>query len=168
MGEDIADGSDRSADLLGRLARLAADRGVTVGCAESLTSGAIATRLGAAPEASEWFRGAVVAYSSDVKHRLLRVPEGPVVCEESARAMAYSARELLDADVVVAVTGAGGPDAQDGRPPGTVWLAVADVLSVRAEHLHFEGDPEAVLEQTVLRALEVLVAVVQSGRPHRR
>lgn len=162
MGEDIADGSDRSADLLGRLAWLAADCGVTVGCAESLTSGAIAARLGAAPDAAEWFRGGVVAYSREVKHRLLRVPNGPVVCEASARAMATSARELLGADVVVAVTGAGGPGAQDGRPPGTVWLAVADSASVHAEHHEFDGDPEAVLEHTVLRALEVLVAVVQS------
>ncbi|EME22233.1 CinA family protein [Rhodococcus triatomae] len=157
MGDDIADGSDRSADLLEKLARLAAARGVTVGTAESLTAGAIAARLGAAPDASSWFAGAVVAYSRDVKHGLLGVPEGPVVCEDAACAMASGARDLLGADVVVAVTGAGGPGEQDGQPPGTVWLAVSDPTAVRAERRRFDGDPEAVLEQTVLRALEMLV-----------
>lgn len=165
MRDDIADGTDRSAELLTRLAGLAADRGVTVACAESLTSGAIASRLGAAGHASEWFRGGVVAYSRDVKHRVLHVPEGPVVSEVAARAMADSARTLLDADVAVAVTGVGGPDDQDGQPQGTVWLAVADGMSVQAEHHLFDGDPEVVLEQTVLRALEVLVAVVQLWTP---
>ena len=60
-------------------------------CAESLTSGAIASALGAAENASEWFRGGVVAYASGVKHDLLHVPPGPVVSAPAARAISPAA-----------------------------------------------------------------------------
>ncbi|MDV2476655.1 CinA family protein [Rhodococcus zopfii] len=153
---DVADGTHRSDELIERLADLTADHGYTVGCAESLTSGSIAARLGAGPNSSEWFRGGIVAYSRSVKHGLLKVPEGPVVCEAAARTMAESTARLLGADLVVAVTGAGGPEPQDGRPPGTVCFATTGPDGTRSEERHFDGDPEDVLAQTVRHALTLL------------
>ncbi len=124
--------------------------------AESLTGGRISCLLGASPDSSRWFRGAVVAYARDVKYELLGVPPGPVVSEVSARAMAGRTAELLGADTVIAVTGAGGPDPQDGQDPGTVWFALYDRGTVRAEKLVFTGEPDAVVEQTVEHALALL------------
>ena len=103
------------------------------------------------------FRGGIVAYSRSVKHGLLKVPEGPVVCEAAARAMAEHTARLLDADLVVAVTGAGGPDPQDGRPSGTVCFATTGPGGTRYEERYFEGDPEKVLAKTVRHALTLLV-----------
>lgn len=154
---DVADGTRRSDELIERLADLTSGRGFTVACAESLTSGSLAARLGAGPDSSAWFRGGIVAYSRSVKHGLLEVPEGPVVCEAAARAMAETTARLLDADLVVAVTGAGGPDPQDGRPPGTVCFATTGPDGTRYEEKHFDGEPEDVLAQTVRHALELLV-----------
>ncbi|MFZ2527959.1 MAG: CinA family protein [Rhodococcus sp. (in: high G+C Gram-positive bacteria)] len=154
---DVADGTRRSGELVERLADLTTGRGYTVACAESLTSGSIAARLGAGPNSSAWFRGGIVAYARSVKHGLLEVPDGPVVCEAAARAMADTTARLLDADLVVAVTGVGGPDPQDGRPPGTVCFATTGTGDTRYEEHHFDGDPEDVLAQTVRRALELLV-----------
>ena len=65
-----------------------------VAAAESLTSGRVAAQLGAAPEAAEWFRGGLVAYHDQVKHGLLGVPDGPVVCDRAARQMARGAARL--------------------------------------------------------------------------
>ncbi|MBI3257016.1 MAG: competence/damage-inducible protein A [Actinobacteria bacterium] len=98
------------------------ERGWTLGLAESMTGGLVAMRMTAVPEASTWFRGGVVSYASEVKFDLLEVPQGPVVSEESAAAMASGARKLLDADVGLSVTGVAGPSEQDGQPVGTVWL----------------------------------------------
>ena len=61
-----------------------------------------------------------MAYSRQVKYDLLGVPVGPVVNETAARRMAAAAAELLGADFSVSVTEVGGPEAQDGQPPGTV------------------------------------------------
>src|SRR5204863_6906069 len=61
---------------------------LTLGVAESLTGGLVGARLTNVNGASKFFRGSVVSYDSDVKFDLLGVPEGPVVSEQSACAMA--------------------------------------------------------------------------------
>ena len=101
------------------------EQGLTLAVAESLTGGMIGSRLCDVPGASDVFRGGVISYASDVKFDLLGVPEGPVVTEEAARAMAVGARRVIGADVGIAATGVAGPDEQEGRPPGTVCLAIA-------------------------------------------
>jgi nicotinamide-nucleotide amidase len=144
--------------LAAQVADLARARGRTVAVAESLTGGMVATALAAAEAASEWFRGSLVAYSSEVKHEVLGVPDGPVVSAVAATAMARGARRLLGADVAVAVTGAGGPAAQDGQEPGTVFLAVYDGVDARVQRLDLDGDdPEAVCAAAARSVLEVLV-----------
>ena len=101
------------------------ERGLSLGAAESLTGGMVGSRICDVAGASDVFRGSVVSYASDVKHDVLGVAEGPVVTEDAARAMALGARRVLGADVGIAATGVAGPDAQEGRRPGTVCLAIA-------------------------------------------
>jgi len=132
----------------------------TVGVAESLTGGLLANALARAEGASTWFRGGIVAYSSEVKQGLLAVRPGPVVSPEAAAAMAEQAARLLDADVVVAVTGVGGPDPQDGLPPGTVWLAVTADGTTRTHGHRFAGDPTEVIRRSVVAALEGVLATL--------
>src|SRR3954451_14054851 len=78
--------------------------GRTLAVAESLTGGLLANAFARAPGSGEWVRGGIVAYSSAVKYDMLEVPEGPVVSEAAAVAMARGAGRLLEADVAVAVT----------------------------------------------------------------
>jgi nicotinamide-nucleotide amidase len=142
-----------------RVAELAVQRGLTVAVAESLTGGQVSTALSAAEQASQWYRGAVIAYSTEVKHELLGVPTEEVVHAEAASAMARRTRELLLADVVVALTGAGGPAEQDGREPGTVFLAVDAADHHRVVRLLFDSDdPQEVLGRSTAAALDALVA----------
>ncbi len=107
------------------VARVLATDGLTLGLAESLTGGLAASRLVNVPGASTWFRGSVVTYASEVKFDVLGVPEGPVVSEAAARAMAEGARRVLGADVGLSVTGVAGPTEQDGQPVGTVFVGLA-------------------------------------------
>lgn len=144
-------------DKINRLARAAQEAGTTIAVAESLTSGALASALGAGPDAAEWFRGGVVAYSSEVKHDLLAVPPGPVVSRQAVEAMAGRTAELLGATVAVAVSGVGGPEREDGQPVGTVWFAVRRGTETNSGSQQFEGDPADVVEQTVDHALGLLL-----------
>jgi len=139
-----------------RIADSAQEAGARIAVAESLTSGAIASALGAAPGAADWFGGGIVAYGSDIKHDLLRVAPGPVVCASAAEEMSRAVREMFKATIAVAVTGAGGPAGQDDRPAGTVFIAVASGSGVATSEFHFDGDPEQVVEQTVGHALRLL------------
>jgi len=140
-----------------QVAELAVARERTVAVAESLTGGMIASALAQAEQASEWFRGSLVAYSSEVKHEVLDVPPGPVVSAEAARAMAARVRDMLMADVAVAITGAGGPSAQDGQDPGTVFLAVDVADGGHVERLGLSGEPETICALATLVALDALV-----------
>ena len=101
-----------------RIAKLAGERKVRVVTSESLTSGTVATRLGAGPNAADWFGGGIVAYQEPVKFDVLGVEEGPVVTEDCARQMATGARDLLGADVAVSCTGVGGPEPSEGKAGG--------------------------------------------------
>jgi len=146
-----------SDEHVGRIAELAGKQELTVATAESLTSGLIATKLGAGPSASQWFRGTVVAYQEPVKFDVLGVPEGPVVTAECAEQMVRGVVKLLGADAGVSVTGVGGPDPEEGEEPGTVYVGVLvrDVLVVH--RLDLAGDdPERILEETAERSLRYL------------
>ena len=139
------------------VASLLVARGLTLAVAESLTGGLVAARLVNVPGASAWFRGGVVAYASDVKHSLLDVPEGPVVSETAAAAMASGVRSVLGADVGLGVTGVAGPDSQDGEPPGTVFMAIAGLdEKPLVTRVTLPGDRERVRQFTCISLLDLL------------
>jgi len=150
-----------------QLARAAADAGISVAVAESLTGGQLSSQLARLPDASEWYRGSVVAYAAAVKHELLGVPDVPVVSKPSAEAMAEGAARVLGADVAIAVTGEGGPEPQDDVPVGTVWMAIFDRGSVRSRHLQIDGDPHDVVRGTCDAAVGWLTEHLVSRAPAR-
>jgi nicotinamide-nucleotide amidase len=150
-------------DPVERIADLAAQRKVRVVTAESLTSGEVATRLGAGPNAADWFGGGIVAYQEPVKFDVLGVDEGPVVTETCARQMAQGARKLLDAGLAVSCTGVGGPDPSEGKPAGTVFVAAATDGDVVVREHRFEGSPEEVLDQTASSCLELVEELLSRG-----
>jgi len=132
-------------------------RGLSLGLAESLTGGLVASRLVGVEGASEWFRGCIVSYASEVKHQVLGVPAGPVVSDPAARAMAEGARRVLGADVGLALTGVAGPEEQDGRPPGTVFVGLAlPGHDAEAIEIHLPGDRERVRQYAAISALDFL------------
>jgi nicotinamide-nucleotide amidase len=134
--------------------RLLAERGLSLGLAESVTGGLIASRIVAVPGASRWFRGSIVAYDPAVKRELLGVAEGPVVTAEAAQAMALGARRALGADVGLGVTGVAGPEPAEGEAPGTVWCSQAGPGEVvRTSRLQLSGDRERVREYAAISVL---------------
>ena len=134
-----------------------AARGWTLGLAESVTGGLMASRLTDVAGVSEVFRGSVVSYASEVKFHLLDVPEGPVVSADCARAMAAGARRVLESDIGLAVTGVAGPAEQDGQPVGTVFigLAVGD-REPEAVEVRLPGERRTIRELAAISALDLL------------
>jgi nicotinamide-nucleotide amidase len=142
-------------DTAEEIAELARKAGLSIAAAESLTGGLLIARFAAAPDASTWFRGGVVAYNSEVKRDVLGVPPGPVVNERAATAMAVGVARLVGADVAVSTTGVGGPDEEEGQPPGTVWIALAwGGRSSGAWPYRFDGDPAEICRQSCDAALD--------------
>ena len=146
------------------IAALLLERGMTLGLAESLTGGLIASRLVAVEGASSWFRGAIVSYATQVKHDLLGVPAGPVVSAAAAVAMAEGAARQLGSDVGLSVTGVAGPTTQDDQPAGTVFVGMA--LPGRPPEtfeLHLPGDRPRVRSYAAISALDTLRRALRSS-----
>jgi nicotinamide-nucleotide amidase len=136
--------------------KLLVQAGWTLGVAESLTGGLVGSRLSEVPGASDWFRGAIVAYASDVKRKLLGVGDGPVVSQTAAEEMALGAASTLGADVGIALTGVAGPTEQEGQPVGTVWIGLAVEGVSEARLFQMGGDREQIRQIATISALDLL------------
>ena len=137
--------------------------GKTLVTAESLTGGGIGAALTAVPGSSEVYKGGVISYTNWVKENILRVP-GEVletygaVSAQTAQAMAWGVRELLKADVAVAVTGLAGPGGDEfGNPVGTVFIGYRDAETSQVIACHFTGTREEIRNQTIDRALKLVL-----------
>ena len=138
------------------VARRLVARGLTLGVAESVTGGIIASRLVGIAGASKWFRGGVVSYASEVKFDLLGVPEGPVVSGEAAKAMAQGVRRVIGSDVGLSVTGVAGPEEQDGQPAGTVFVGISIGDNLEEVALRLPGDRPRIRNYSAISALDAL------------
>ena len=157
--------------LVEALAEALRARNLHVVTAESCTGGLIAAACTSVAGSSRWFERGFVTYSNEAKTELLGVPAALIanhgaVSEPVARAMAEGALRHSRANLSVAVTGIAGPDgAVEGKPVGTVWVAVsqrdgqgdATAPATRATLLQLNGDRAAVRHQTVTCALEALL-----------
>jgi PncC family amidohydrolase len=150
--------------------KLLAARAATVAVAESLTGGLLGSTLTEMPGASRTFRGGVLAYATDLKGALLDVPapllsaEGAVSAQVAA-AMAAGVRDRLGATYGVALTGVAGPDPQDGKAAGTVFVAVAGPGGGHVRELGLSGDRAAIRAEAVRAALTLLREVLEQSPP---
>ena len=107
-------------------------QGRTLVSAESCTGGGIGAALTAVPGSSEVYKGGIISYTNWVKANVLHVPQALLdtvgaVSAPVAEAMAKGAREVLQADVAVSVTGLAGPGGDEyGNPVGTVFLGYSE------------------------------------------
>lgn len=132
-------------------------RGWMLGLAESLTGGLVASRIVSVTGASAWFAGSIVSYATSVKQALLGVPEGPVVSESAAIAMAVGACRVLGTSVGLGITGVAGPATQDDQPSGTVFAGVClPDREPEAVRLRLPGDRDRVRQMATISVLDVL------------
>ena len=134
---------------------LKALEGKTLVTAESCTGGGIGAALTAIPGSSEVYKGGVICYTNWVKHNLLSVPQAYLdqfgaVSAPVAEAMALGARENLQANVAVSVTGLAGPSGDEfGNAVGTVHIGYSDSKITVSEKHMFSGDRESVRTASV-------------------
>jgi len=151
-----ARGETSLAEVVGKLAQ---ERGVTLGLAESCTGGLVSQLITAVPGASGYYMGGVCSYADWVKENVLRVSPKLIashgaVSEEVACAMAEGARKALGADVTLSLTGIAGPGGgSDEKPVGLVHWAVSDGRQTIAKHRVFRGSRSVVQKRAAVAAL---------------
>lgn len=95
---------------------------------ESLTGGLLSSTITDVEGSSNYFIGGIVAYSNTLKEQIGVPPQviahHGAVSEATARAMAHAIRQHLAADIGLSITGVAGPDTLEGKPVGTVYIAI--------------------------------------------
>jgi PncC family amidohydrolase len=143
------------------------ERGATLACAESLTGGRLAARMTDVAGSSAVFTGGVVSYWTQVKVDVLGVAAATVdrygvVSAECAREMAEGVRRLLGTTYGVSATGVAGPERQEDKAVGTVFVGVAGPDRTEVVPLALSGDRFTIQEASVDRALSALAAMIGS------
>ena len=162
-----ADVADLTARVLAQARRLR----LTIAVAESLTGGQLAAAFTAVPGASAVFRGSVTAYATDLKASVLGVDSvllasSGAVHPEVARQMADGVRRLCGADLGLATTGVAGPEPQDGRPVGTVYVALSGQGLAETEQNDFAAPPDPDASDRARIQLASVFAVLQLTHRH--
>jgi len=136
--------------------------GQTLATAESCTGGLVGARITEVAGASDAYLGGVVSYSNEAKEALLGVEhdllvEHGAVSEHVALAMAQGARNRLNADWGIGITGVAGPSGgTQEKPVGLVHWAVAGPGGAWARYRVFPGDRSIVREWSTNAALDLL------------
>ena len=159
--------TDVGAEVVKRLT----SRGLTIAVAESLTGGLLVAELIRTPGASAVVNGGVVAYNTALKHSVLGVDAGLLaergaVDPEVAEQMASGVRSALAvegraADIGISTTGVAGPEPQDGKPVGTVYLGFATETEVVNVALRLSGSRDGIRKAVVSESLEQLTRLLE-------
>lgn len=144
-------------------------RGMMIATAESCTGGWVAQVLTMVPGSSHWFERGFVTYTYISKREMLNVKAETLgthgaVSEAAVREMVQGALAASHAQIALAVSGTAGPGGGTlEKPVGTVCFAWGTKDGrLWSETRHFTGDREAVRRQSVRRALEGVLQVLES------
>ena len=144
------------------IAQAVYDKKMKIGTAESCTGGRLAESLIAVPGSSNYYEGGVIAYSEELKKKILGVDaqvieEQTCVCEEVARQMVLGTIECLGVDIAVATTGTAGPSGGTPEVPvGTIWIAVGTKDDIRTLKLTEDNGRDTNLAVATNTALQML------------
>ena len=149
--------------------RLLKRRGLNLAVAESCTGGLVSHRVTDVPGSSAYYQGAVVSYSNEIKECVLHVrcdtlERYGAVSEQVACEMAQGVRDVLRADIGLAVTGIAGPDGgTPEKPGGLVYIALAALDGVWVERHVWQGDRGDHLErwENKARSAEAMLDLLQ-------
>jgi len=150
------------------LGQMLMKKGKTMASAESCTGGSIAQFITSNAGSSAYFKGGIVAYSNEIKNKVLEVPDDVLekygaVSQQVAELMVAGALKVLNSDYAVATTGIAGPDGgSEEKPVGTVWIAVGCRSGISSKKYVFKHNRERNIIRSTHTALNMLRVLIQS------
>lgn len=168
---DIIVGLDEEETLEVVVGRLLTQKNKTIATAESCTGGKIAQVISGVSGASNYYKGTVVAYATEMKIRLLGVHSDTinkysVVSAEVAKEMALNCQKVFETDYAIATTGNAGPSKGDSDASvGSVFIALATPDGVIVDEFNFGQPREKVIDRAVSKSLEMLQKEILKNVP---
>ena len=153
-------------DLARSLVLRAVSVGRTLATAESLTGGLLGAALTSVAGSSAVYRGGLITYATDLKASLGGVEVAALerdgaVSASTAMALATTAARVCSADLALALTGVAGPDRQEGKPAGTVFVGWWANGGAGQQLVHLSGDRAAIRAAAVAAALRIAEGLLE-------
>ncbi len=149
------------------LFNLLKEKGLTLGCVESMTGGLFAASFVSVPGSSKVFKGGLVTYSVEEKTKLLGIEENlinyfGVVSKEVAGEMALKGQKVLNVDLCVSITGNAGPTAEPGgQPVGRAYVGVSLKDKNYVFELNLKGNRNKIRQRAVLAMQEKIIEILK-------
>ena len=150
------------------LVSLLKDKQLVITTAESCTGGMIASRIVSVPGASAVFKEGYITYSDEVKSRVLGVKKSTLeqyfaVSAETAGEMAEGAAKIANADIAISVTGVAGPDKEDGKPVGLVYIGCSYKGRISVREYNFTGERADIRNAATDEALKFAADIIKNN-----
>ena len=146
-----------------KLARLLVERKRLISVCESCTGGLISKYLTDIPGASKYYRGGIIAYSNEIKTKILGVKK-PLISKHGAvskivaEKMASGIKKLMNTDIGIGITGIAGPSGgSKNKPVGLIFIAIAEGKTVISHELRLRGTRRNIREKAAMSALELTI-----------
>lgn len=142
----------------------------SISTAESCTAGLVGKLLTNVSGSSDYYRGGIISYSDDIKHRMLGVSQDMLdtygaVSEQVAKAMAEGARKVINTTYAVSTTGIAGPGGGSvAKPVGLVWFGIAGPKGTVAHKANLIGSREGIRQSAAELALYYMNLYIQETR----
>jgi len=149
-----------------KIAKILANKGLKLSIAESCTGGFISNAITNFPGSSKFYDTGIISYSENSKRSVLGIKTSTLkkygtVSEETAIAMAESARKITDSDISLSTTGVAGPDTIEGKQVGLIFMAVSTPDMTEAKKINLTGNRATIKKQASLEALKFLHKVLK-------
>ncbi|UCD99408.1 MAG: CinA family protein [Chloroflexota bacterium] len=151
-----------------QLGQILTEKRLWIAVAESCTGGLVGHLITNVPGSSAYFRGGVIAYSNEIKTKILGVTSDSLVkfgavSEQTVSEMAEGVRGAFEADIGLSISGIAGPDGgTEEKPVGTVWIGVSIGDDGYAMKFHFLGDREQIKQQAAEKALKSVIDLIKN------
>ncbi len=147
-----------------RVVRMLEERNTTLAVAESCSGGMLSSTLVNVPGVSRVFKGGIIAYDNSVKEKVLGVESEILkrfgaVSGECVRAMSEGVKDILRADVSIAISGIAGPEGgSEEKPVGLVFIDLYDGSEHNTGEFEFGYDRSrnTIRMKSVMTALDML------------
>ena len=168
LGDSIISYEDKPvAAILGDMLR---SRGLTVSTAESCTGGNVAHEITEIAGSSDYFKGSVISYSNDIKHRILGVSTDDLttygaVSQCVVEQMCENVSSLLKTECSIATSGIAGPGGgSQSKPVGTVWICVKCKTRIYSECYQFPGTRDRVIDRATMTGMLMLIKLLRENK----